>query len=210
MLHIFLKYSEGVWAAFRSEGFWGGRRLSGCAVAWTVSGPVVSAASGVVERVTAAGLKPLQGQPARRGRPWRHEQWLWGKWVLLLFHILPGLSITLDFSMPRSSSLCSKCIPQLGGNDCLLRSPSPHSCTVGVSPPLPVSWDSLARLLPLFRRFITPFSVSGLLGFHYFQYPSVPAPYVSFLRALCSPLSVWEPPLPISHIGVFVLRGAGG
>lgn len=75
---------------------------------------MVSAASGAVERVPAAGLKPLQGQPVRRGRPWRQEQWLWGKWVLLLFHILPGLSITLDVSMPRSSSLCSKCIPQLG------------------------------------------------------------------------------------------------
>lgn len=74
----FLHHSEGVWAALRSEGSCRGTGLWGCVAARTVSGSVVSAAFRATKGVAATGLKPLEGQPVRRGWPWRRSQRVWG------------------------------------------------------------------------------------------------------------------------------------
>lgn len=39
-----------------------------------------------------------------------------------------------------------------------------------------------------------PFPVSWLPSFHYFHYSGFLAPYISFWRAPCPPLPVWDPP----------------
>ena len=127
-------------------------------------------ASGAMEGAAATGLKVLEGQPVRRGQPWRHSGCRGGG------HSLPSTfsPAMAELWTPRSPGqvlFVPSAFPQLGwwwGEDGLSWSPSPYSCTSGHPSPSSCLLGPLASFAlhpqkpqqPLFLSFHFPVSIA--------------------------------------------------